>query len=35
METKQKKMIRLKKRERDLLDSHGIEYQALGYIVYL
>ena len=32
---KGKKVFKLKKRERDLLDSRGIEYEALGYIVYL
>lgn len=32
---KSKKVFRLKKQERDLLDSLGILYQPLGYIVYL
>lgn len=32
---KYKKVYKLKKRERDLLDSLGILYQPLGYIVYL
>lgn len=32
---KRKKLFKLKKRERQLLDSQGIEYEPLGYIVYL
>lgn len=32
---KSKKLFRLKKKERQLLDSRGIEYKPLGYIVYL
>lgn len=32
---KNKRLYKLKKRERELLDSQGIEYQPLGYIVYL
>lgn len=32
---KAKRLLRLKKRERQLLDSLGIEYKPLGYIVYL
>lgn len=32
---KAKKLLKLKKRERQLLDSLGIEYEPLGYIVYL
>ena len=32
---KHKKIYKLKKKERDMLDSLGIMYQPLGYIVYL
>ena len=32
---KGKKFIKLKKREREILDSKKIEYEPLGYIVYL
>ena len=32
---KQKKLFKLKKREKRLLDDKGIKYKALGYIVYL
>lgn len=32
---KAKKLLRLKKKERRILDSLGIEYKPLGYIVYL
>ena len=32
---KNKKIANLKKKEIKLLDSQGIEYQPLGYIVYL
>ena len=32
---KSKRIFRLKKREKALLDSRGIEYKPLGYIVYL
>ena len=32
---KGKRLFKLKKQERELLDNLGIEYQALGYIVYL
>lgn len=32
---KSKKIFRLKKHEKKLLDKCGIEYQPLGYIVYL
>lgn len=30
-----KRVMKLKKKEQKLLDSLGIEYEALGYIVYL
>ena len=33
--TKSKKVFKLNKRERRLLDSQGIEYKPLGYIVFL
>lgn len=32
---KAKKVFRLKKREKDLLDSHGIKYEPIGFVVYL
>lgn len=32
---KTKRILRLKKREKKLLDSKGIEYEPCGYIVYL
>lgn len=32
---KNNKIIRLKKRERRILDDLGIEYEPLGFIVYL
>ena len=32
---KAKKLLKLKNKERELLDSLGIEYNPLGYIVYL
>lgn len=32
---KSKRVFKLKKHERDLLDNLGISYEALGYIVYL
>lgn len=32
---KSKKIFRLKKSDREVLDSHGIQYEPLGYIVNL
>lgn len=32
---KKQRIFRLKKSEKQLLDSRGIEYKPLGYIVYL
>lgn len=32
---KRQKIYKLKKKERQLLDSRGIEYKPFGYIVYL
>lgn len=32
---KKQKIFKLKKKEKQLLDSQGIEYKPLGYIVYL
>lgn len=32
---KAKKLFKLKKKELQMLDSRGIEYKPLGYIVYL
>ena len=32
---KEKRLFKLKKREKQLLDNRGIEYKPFGYIVYL